>query len=260
MESWDHPMKEPYLVYPALHQVWNQPLKKEVNDFQYLPRVECILAGKFRYIRERKFKISSELISSLPEPFYSDLAHLPQEGYFVYPLCTSSNYFAFSGEYKFIKDLASLLADTGLTLYLRPYPLAPKEDRKQLEKIPNVIVGLGTKTTAGGDVLNENAQNHKYLLIKNAHQVINVGTTFAIDAALCGTDVLQLRLDNPDLKNRYGDFFQYSQGLHIIQYFWTSNSISFHPEIKDLFTVENNETAHRFSKEMAKWVEYTEYL
>jgi len=254
MESWDHPMKEPYFACPAKHVAWNEPLKNEAIEFQNLSSVITKHTEKFRYIKERENISDKTLISTLTEIYSSDLEQLQGRKYSVYPMCTSSNYHAFEGELAFLKYLSATMAGSGRRLYVRPYPLAPREDRSKLELIDNVIVGIGSQSINGTDVLDEQAQTHKYLLMVNAQETINVGTTFAIDAALCHCPVLQLKLDDDQKCAAYGDFIKYSQGLHIVKYLWTNLAVSFPQHPEKIKMILESGVAVKYSSGLRTWM------
>lgn len=234
-ESWDHPAKEPFLINPKVAFTWNKDLKKELKHYQNYDFVSVMFPLKFRYIFEYNAIIPSKLLGKLSEKYILDL-DLIDDNTFVYPMCTSSDYFAFDGEVLFLRNLATLLIEKGYSLYIRPYPLAPSKDVEALSKIPNIKIGIANNIKLGNEVFDEEHLIHKYLVIYKSLGIINIGTTFVFDAALLDKEkiIIQLIVDNPQL----GDFNNYSKGVHIKKYLHNEYSISF----KDM--KENN-----FSKE-----------
>ncbi len=251
MESWDHPMKEPYFINPFLHLTWNKALAKETEEFQNLKQVAVLNEiPKFRYIRELSSS-SSTLISSIQDAeLREELLDFKDKDYCVYPMCTSSDYYGFKGEIDFLRDLARELCKQDIILYVRPYPLAPREDTDILNAISGVHVGKLLSIEKGFDVLNRDVQIQKYYLIRQAKAVINIGTTFALDAALISCPVLQLKLLNDD----FGSFSQYSRGGHIKKYLWIDASISY--EKGQELPINRLVNAHGipYSKALMKWL------
>jgi hypothetical protein len=251
MESWDHPGKEPYLIYPDVHLCWNDDLCRETSEIQGLKKTGKICPLKFRYIEEYS-SVDTELIFEVLDKVYQkDLSYLKENDCLVYPMCTSSDYYAFEGEVKFVKDLAEAVGATGKKLYIRPYPIAPIQDAEILNNINNVFVGLVSTVSNGANVLNEQENKHKYLLMKYSAAVINVGTTFAFDAALVGSPVYQLQLHT----EKYGIFSSYSHGEHIKKYLWNENNFSFEGEIQKLKEVFiDSKKSKNFSNYLINWI------
>lgn len=251
MESWDHPMKEPYLVAPARHLAWNSDLAEEARQFQGLSSVACLENSlKFRYVSEFKEIDPLFLVSRLTENLAEDLIENTKQKYLVYPMCTSSSYNGFAGEIAFLEDLSTQLKTSGIPLYVRPYPLAPAKDIERIRRVAGVTVGYSTALKNGSDVLHEPSQIHKYLLIRNAVAVINVGTTFALDAAAIGTPVVQLRLED----DRYGDFSPYSRGVHIVKHLWRLESIAFDSSLELKIDQNVLGRASKFSIDLRTWI------
>jgi len=251
MESWDHPSKEPFLIYPKVSMTWNQDLQKEIRDIQKCSCVRTMKPIKFSYISERKEKVDDKIKSAINNPMLlKDLELFNKFSLVVYPVCTSSKYYAFEGELRFIEDLASIVSNLGHTLYIRPYPIGTDSDVKQLELIDNVIVGCNYSLNDGSDVLNEQLLSHKYLIMKNAHFIINVGTTFALDAAYLGKPVVQVSIDS----DTYGSFSQYSKGVHIRKYLLNKHSISFDNHLDTMDKSILLEKGQAFTSVMNSWL------
>ena len=123
---------------------------------------------------------------------------------------------------EFVEDLALKLKREKITLYIRPYPLAPYADVIALQKLGNVTVGIGNKITDGLEVFSENHMLHKYLIIKHAKYVINLATTFVFDAALVDSqcEIIQLKIN----RTTYGDLGRFSRGIHVTKYLHVHNT------------------------------------
>lgn len=251
MESWDHPSKEPFLANPICTLSWNRDLINEIKYYQFYSKVFPIKPLKFRYIEDFLTQSDSNLIKLLKnQSLIDDLQIFENEKVAVYPMCTSSTYFAFNGEIKFIKDLSVAVKIAGYVLYVRPYPLAPVEDCKVIQSIENVVVGFSDASTNGTDVLNQDLQIHKYLLLRKATLIINTGTTFVFDAALVGAPIIQLGI----YTDKYSDFSNFSKGLHIQRYLLNNNLFkSFEGNIHELAKFIEEDMA--FSTLIRKWLQ-----
>lgn len=108
--------------------------------------------------------------------------------------------------------------------------MAPEKDIELLSAISNSYVGLGSGYLDGSDVLDSEVQAFKYLINRYAHCVVNLGTTFAHDAALSNAKVLQLEL----VSDHYGIFTEYSKGLHIRKYLLNDLSLKFSDNQEEL--------------------------
>ncbi len=215
MESWDHPAKEPFLVLPAATLAWNKDLISDIKEFQRYNLVCRVKPLKFRYVFERTAQTEDVLLSHLKtEVLKAEVDFIKKNKVIIYPMCTSSGYFAFEGEIQFLKELSLGLANTGLKLYIRPYPLAPEADTEVLKKIPDSLLGYSALHKDGEDMFDDELMTHKFLLIKHAHLILNVGTTFVIDAALINDRIIQLSLET----DKFKEFSLYSKGIHIRKY------------------------------------------
>ncbi len=103
MESWDHPGKEPFFINPKIAFGWNRPLAQELKTFQNFQNVRRMGALKFRYISELEKLNEDVLFNKLGVKYKEDLQKIDSANTVVYPICTSSNYFAFEGEVEFVK-------------------------------------------------------------------------------------------------------------------------------------------------------------
>ena len=222
IESWDHPAKEPFLVDPKIAYGWNHDLNKELMIYQSYANLSMLKPLKFRYIEEYN---RSNNFRELNEEEVADINFVKENKVIIYPMCTSSTYFAFEDELMFVRDLSKKVLEEGYKLYIRPYPLAPYKDKEELEKINNVYVGLGNKIKDGKEVFDNNHMLHKYMIIKYADYVINIGTTFVFDAALVESKCEILQVVIP--KSSYGNFGKYSHGIHLEKYLHTNGCIEF---------------------------------
>ena len=242
IESWDHPAKEPFLLNPRSSESWNYSLNLELIKYQFYENTNKGIALKFRYIKEYNCYFDSKKIN---DKELKDIEFIQNNNVAIYPMCTSSEYFAFSEELLFVKDLAKKLEKEKMILYVRPYPLAPLSDILALKEISNLKVGIGNKIKNGLEVFDENHMLHKYLLIKYSNYIINLGTTFVFDAALVDSNciIIQLKID----KESYGDLGWYSRGTHITKYLHNKDA-------KDFNEFEISDATYSFKNYLIDWL------
>jgi hypothetical protein len=242
VESWDHPAKEPFLINPASAESWNTDLNIELIKFQNYTNVFKGEALKFRYINE--FNNYNDVnILTLDE--IKDINYIKNNIVALYPMCTSSSFFAFQDELDFVKDLSLKLKIENIKLYVRPYPLAPHSDILALNQIKDVYIGLGNKIKNGLEVFDKNHMLHKYLIINHAKYVINLGTTFVFDAALVDSSTKIIQIIIPE--NSYGDLGIYSRGVHLTNYLHTD----------DAFNIESlnfSEVTYSYKNYLKEWL------
>jgi len=189
MESWDHPAKEPYLLTPATYSTWNHDLATDSKTYQFISECRISKTNKFSYIQEN---IAEK--APLDKAQTMDLSIMSTNKVVVYPVCTASNFFGFNEEVEVISKIGEILKDSGYCFYIRPYPLCPQKDIEILRAIPNAFVGYQHSYTGGLDIFDPSVQRHKYELLKQCAYVLNLGTTFILDAALADTKVIQIVL------------------------------------------------------------------
>lgn len=248
MESWDHPGKEPYLINPDYHLSWNRDLKTEIVQVQSLNYVGQISPLKFWYIKYLGNYSMAQIRKELPQQYGVDLEFVKSNSCYLYPMCTSSQYFGFKGEIEFVKDLAKSLMKSNEKLVVRPYPLSPLEDTKLLKSIPNIYVSYTDSLGDGKEIFNRFHNLHKFALLKYIVGVINVGTTFAFDAAMVNCPVHQIILQN----DSYGEFSPYSRGDHIKKYLW--NEFSYRLDSKNFDIVLDQSRGILCSTKLRNWL------
>ena len=205
MESWDHPSKEPYLVYPDVHLTWNSDLAARTRTYQRLPEVRRCLPLKFRYLFENTWAEGGR-----------------EGGRVVYPMCTSSAFAGFDGEFALVRDLAKMLREDGRHLTVRPYPLAPAGDTAALMSIGDVEVETYPVAVHSLEQLDPAYYEQKLASLRDTALVLNVGTTYAFDAALAGVPVVQIAPS----RGAYGPFASYVDAEHIRLYLNDERTLS----------------------------------
>lgn len=219
MESWDHPMKLPYYINPDFNLTWNKDLKVDTKYFQNLKKIYQIYPLKFRYIYDRLTVSNEEIETSISNQTYLRELHLLKgKDIVMYPTTTSSIGIYHEGEMDVIDDLCQAIQNTGKTLYIKPKPNGPKGDYDEFCKYENVIVGMYASNPDSRDMLNEEYHSFRYLLLKYSNMVVNVGTTFGLEAAIADKRLLQLDLQT----DKYGSFTDFSKTYHLEKYILNS--------------------------------------
>ena len=233
MESWDHPSKEPYFVYPDVHFTWNSELAARTHALQRLPAVRRCPPLKFRYLFETSWTEGGR-----------------DGGRTVYPMCTSSAFAGFDGEFALVRDLAEMLRENGRHLTVRPYPLAPAADTAALKSIGDVEVETYPVATNSLEQLDPAYYEQKLASLRDTALVLNVGTTYAFDAALAGVPVIQIAPS----REAYGSFASYVDAEHIRLYLnddrtLSTNQLLAAPDFDNLL-----ETGRATSRRMRAWL------
>lgn len=211
MESWDHPMKDPLFINPYAVLTWNKDLADDFKAFQNIRKVRIIRPLKFRYLFEQQGRSESK-----KTPFTCELEFIEHkiDQYIIYPCCFSSRSFFFEEEKRFIRDLLRIFKDFNLTLYLKPHPDGLPDDLVEFSDIEKVKVGLSFDGPKAIEMLDDEYQHYRKKLLENCKGIINVGTTFALEAVLMNKAVLQLELNNED----YAGFSRVSKTVHLTKY------------------------------------------
>lgn len=258
MESWDHPVKMPLMHFPSLVYTWNDALAKDFCNYQGYDSSTVISPLKFRYIEE--FSNHAGNISDyMPQSskYLKDIEFITKQSYILY-ICTSSsrNTKAYNGEMKLINDLIKYCKKLNLWLYIKPKPDGLDTEYDSLKSEKKVWIGIYGTGSEGLDMLDDEYHAYRYLLLKQAQYVVNVGTTFVLEAALVGAKIVQLNiLDNA---NYYG-FSNMMSNPHIQKYL---NSSDFVIDCKSSSLTVNNALLNQdtenisqcYSVELKKWL------
>jgi hypothetical protein len=208
-ESWDHPQKGPYFFTCRVHYCWPlllQDTKKYQDGFAEIYSLQRV--PKFDYLKRYEAKSFSVFKSS-------EFIEKYKGKYYIYPVCTSSSYHQINRyEISFIMLLAQICIELNIPLLIRPYPLAPIEDLKVFS-VKNGLVCIDDSVVRsnGYEIFDSELMGYKKYQLLNARGVINVGTTFALDAASLNVPVLQL-----NLSKNFGAFSEVSRYEHIKSY------------------------------------------
>lgn len=214
MESWDHPIKRPFMVDPDITFTWNNDLKEEIQEYQGLKDVRLITPLKFRYIEEYGDLTEDDLQKDLSGAYLDDLNKMKENSVVYIASVSSRNKEAFKGEVALIQQIISYCKNKGLQLYLKPKPNGVPDEFDFL-KCDSVHIGVYGDGTQSKVMLDENYHKYRLALLKKAGLIINVYTTFALEAALANKPILQLDLVKNDF---FGHFAELRENPHIKKY------------------------------------------
>ncbi len=187
MESWDHPRKFPIGHSSEKVFVWNEPLLQDWQESQGDSNIILGYPIKLNYAITAKALKKTELLD-------------PRNNRFMYP--TSFGFMSDHGllveELRLIEELCRATEHTGHKLLLKPKPNDIPGKLDQFLRFPHVEIGYYQNNEGGSNYgLSENYNERRLRELDQSDLVINLGTTFAIDAAAFGLPVIQLRLACP---------------------------------------------------------------
>ncbi|MBJ2174582.1 hypothetical protein JBL43_10065 [Aureibaculum sp. A20] len=252
MESWDHPMKFPYYIFPDYCLTWNKELAEDTKRIQHLFKVGQISPLKFKYIYDYKNYKDEDLYNKIIKTeYFKELDKLKNKKIILYPTTTSSSGIMHEGEMKLIDLLCKVFNGSNFYLYIKPKPNAPSGDYDQFKNYKNVIVGVYSNNSSGSDMLDNNYHIFRYLLLKESYHVINAGTTFALEAALMDKSITQLNMNIGDFLG----FDKFCKTYHLNKYILSLPGvfkISNHNYLDLLDEVKKGENI--FSLKLKSWI------
>jgi hypothetical protein len=197
MESWDHPVKTPFFHRADTCHAWNADLLADIRAHQGIPASGTVYPMKFRYLHEIASlgRTVPELVALIRNPEYRrHLEELPREPFLTYVATTQkSNRAGYEGEMHLMRQLAAWAEAKGVFLYVKPKPNGCKGEYDGLVRPGRVAAGIYGDSESS-QMLDPDYHLYRYCLLKMSSLVVNVGTTFALEAALAGTPIVQLRI------------------------------------------------------------------
>lgn len=187
MESWDHPGKAPMGHASTKVFVWNAALEQDWVDFQGDNRVGRSYPIKLAYAISANDLGKGELLK-------------PAHNRIMYPTTfgSTSDKRMFTEELKFVYELCRATEKTGQKLLIKPKPNSIEGELDQFLKFSHVEIGRYQTNEGGSNYrLSESYNQGRIRELKRCDVVINLGTTFAMDAAAYGLPVIQLQLSCP---------------------------------------------------------------
>jgi len=250
MESWDHPMKFPYYIFPSFNLTWNKDLAIDTKEIQHLKRVKKIMPLKFKYLYDYvKFENSILLEEIKKTNYYPEIQKLEDKKIVLYPTTTSSSGLMHEGEMRLLEELCEIFENSDYFLYIKPKPNAPVGDYDIFKSYKNVIIGIYSNNNNASDMLNANYHKFRYLLLHKSEVVLNVGTTFGLEAAIANKKIVQL-----DLQNDYLGFAGFCKTYHLKKYVLSLNNVFKYKANKEDLLTEIKNCNYEFSKQLKDWI------
>ena len=202
VESWDHAYKEPWFLRPRRTMVWNSDIRDEVKQYQGITRFHRIKPLKFLYAgatRKRSYSTHNpDFEAAIEENYSRDMGFIGKNirKYIVYPLAFSdSNLDYVVGELRFLDHLVEAAMHVGVTVYLKPKPFGQNGLlSSKFSNHSNVFVGSEPLLNNGLDLLSPTYNHYRRSLLKNCLKVIDIGSSFVIDAAMAEADTILLKI------------------------------------------------------------------
>jgi hypothetical protein len=180
--SWDHPCKHVCFSKRAQYVCWNEALREDIIELQYIPKEQVTVVGasQFGYIVEYQKRRDA-----IARTYNFDYAYMG---------CAIGAFDLVADEVMVVQSVAEVLQQTNPTwkLVVRPYPVqANWALYKPLRKLQNVVMDDGFRTldlsVKDGSIL------EKFEKIDNAKAFLHLGTTMGLEA--CFTDTPSFMLD-----------------------------------------------------------------
>lgn len=201
MESWDHPPKAP-MGYPSRTAfVWNAATRDDWIEFQGGEDVRVAYPFKLRYALESRVQSSAADLILYPATFSA-----------------RSDPTFFSAELALLEHLCRAARTADMRLLVKPKPNGLEgEFASLLARHPGVeLAPYKDNDGSTGYFLDEEYNRQRLDLLARCALVVNLGTTFALDAAAAGVPVLQLRLDDA---TRFPLLSQADRWVHLQRHF-----------------------------------------
>lgn len=244
MESWDHPPKAPMGYQSDTAFVWNYAMENDWREFQGDSDVRIGYPFKLHYALE--FQTVSSRIN----------------GVVLYPatFCERSDPLFFRAELALLEFISAATKRAGVYLIVKPKPNGlPGEFDELIQHHPEVeIAPYKQSDGATGYFLDEAYNQERLELLERCDLVINLGTTFAIDAAVAGVPVIQLKLDDQTL---FPELSQANRWVHLERHFFRDSKllccIGPYDDIVTVLAGEIGklESGRAFSDYLRSWVE-----
>lgn len=183
LESWDQPSKYPRGYWSQDVLVWNTKLQKDWLEYQDSGKVSIGYPIKFNYVITNNLRMVKKKKEQI----------LPR---IMYPatFCLNSNPSFYREECRLLRTVSRATEKLGLKLFVKPKPNGtPGEFDEPLSGFDHIEVGKYQEHREMADYfLSADYNNQRLSELQRCDMIINLGTTFAIEAALFGLPILQL--------------------------------------------------------------------
>ncbi|MBY3266795.1 MULTISPECIES: hypothetical protein [Rhizobium] len=243
MESWDHPPKAPMGYRSDTAFVWNRALERDWREFQGDEDIRIGYPFKLRYVLEGHQKQTAGKTAVL------------------YPASFSkrSDPTFFAAELRLLKLISEATRKLGIELIVKPKPNGMRGEFDYLLDEGTHVSVAGYKDNDGstGYFLDEQYNAERLELLSRCFAVINLGTTFAIDAAAARIPIIQLRLND---QARFPELTQANRWVHLDRHFFSKPellcriSADDDPVDKIANSIKNTDQAQLFCNYLFEWI------
>ncbi len=180
--SWDNPIKDnEFLTGADAYLVWNEENREDLVHWHGILRDRIHITG------------AAQIDYLLGKPPKSPQS--VKRRYVLYPCATGRDVFI-AQEVDLILWLRKLIdkIDRTVELVVRPYPFrqGSKNYYRELEKADGISVAYFGKWQRDRLIIDEQAENERYIQFRDALCMINLGSTIGIEAAFTNTPIIQL--------------------------------------------------------------------
>jgi len=185
LESWDHPCKAPVGHSSERVFVWNDSLRRDWYEYQGDSNISISYPIKLGYaLNANKLKKTELIRSTNNRIMYSAT------------FGATSDPSLFNEELRLIEEICKVTQDSGKKLLIKPKPNGTFGELDQFLKFPHIEIGKYQHNRGGANYhLSDKYNNNRLSELQTCDIVINLGTTFALDAAAFGLPVVQLKID-----------------------------------------------------------------
>ncbi|MBX4893855.1 hypothetical protein [Rhizobium bangladeshense] len=243
MESWDHPPKAPMGYRSDTAFVWNRALQRDWREFQGDGDIRIGYPFKLRYVLEgfQKQTVARNAV--------------------LYPASFSkrSDPIFFAAELRLLKVICEATRKLGIKLIVKPKPNGIRGEFDDLFDQGTHVSIAPYKDNDGstGYFLDEQYNAERLELLSRCFAVINLGTTFAIDAAAARIPIIQLRLNDPA---KFPEVTQANRWVHLDRHFFSKPELlcqiseNDNPVDKIAHFIEHTDRAQSFSNYLFEWI------
>lgn len=252
--SWDHPGKFP-VGHPSKKVfVWNKSLKEDWIYFQGNSEEHI----SYSYPVLHKYVLSAKNgMKNIPD-VSSGLT-------FMYPATFSSwsKEGSFEEELILLEALCKETKKYGHKLFIKPKPNSKKSEFDYFKRYPNVEIGKysdSNNSNISKFVLSDSYNNSRLEELNKSDVVINLGTTFALDAAAYGLPVIQLLMNN---EHSFPNLSRIQYSPHLARHYYSKKDFLFElnhgSNLTEQFTFLSNSSkintkAESYSRYLREWL------
>ena len=264
VESWDHPVKMPFLHSPLKAFIWNFDLSEDMSQHQGIKCGEPIFPLRLRYTVElaRSGTSIERLAEQIKDVATCSHVNMLLKHEWVTYVCSSSssNWRVFPEELRIMKAIAEWGDTNGHRIYFKPKPNSKKGDLDFLKAYSCASIGLDG-TGSGEQMLDDQYHIYRFLLLKKSKLVINFATTFGLESAIVGCPILQVV---PSEFHKFKEFYGLSNNPHLRKYFYSSpNCFEYTeasldiPKFLNSIFKRNDDRPQKYSQSLQKWIQNT---